>query len=173
MFYIVQPDERPDGYVNLSESAQWVPWLNRNIPADLDREVRRRISSNLKHLMVGLELKTALILPHRFRAANNRPMLFEPYYQNLIQEFCVGAFSVIEGLGAAHWLSQHGHNGADGRRIFRDEWRPSLCAVYDETGEYGLHDAVEQTLNVRDKLHQDRVGARADIDWHAFSYERV
>lgn len=171
MFYITQPDRRPDGYVHLSESAQWVQWLNRNIPRDLDPEVRRRLNSNLKHLMVGLELKTALILPHRFRAPTGRPMLFEPYFQNLIQEFCVGAFSVIEGIGAAHWLSQNGRGGADGQRISRNEWRTSLLVVYDETGEHGLDHAVERTLSVRDKLHQDQVGARADIDWHAFSYE--
>ena len=99
MLFITQPDDRPDGYVHLSESAQWVSWLNRNIPGDLDAVVRSRLISNLKHLMVGLELKAALILSHRFRPANGRPTLFEPYYQNLIQEFCVGAFSVIEGLG--------------------------------------------------------------------------
>jgi hypothetical protein len=26
-------------------------------------------------------------------------------------------------------------------------------------------------LAVRDRLHQDRLGARADIDWHSLSYE--
>lgn len=171
MLYITQPENRPDGYVNLSESAHWVPWLNRNIPGNLDPAVRLRLNSNLKHLMVGLELKTALILPHRFRGPNGRPVLFEPYYQNLIQEFCVGAFSVIEGLGAAHWLSQNGHDGADGRRVVRNQWRESLRISYDETGELELDDAVERTLSVRDKLHQDQVGARAEIDWHAFSYD--
>lgn len=171
MFYITQPDDRPDGYIHLSESAQWVPWLNRNIPENLDAEVRRRLNSNLKHLIVGLELKTALIVPHRFRGTNGRPMLYEPYYQNLIQEFCVGAFSVIEGLGAAQWLSQNGRDGADGQRISRNQWRASLRIVYDETGEHGLDEAVGRTLSVRDKLHQDQIGARAEIDWHAFSYD--
>ena len=171
MLYIARFDERPNGYVQMSESAQWVRWLNRNIPADLNKRVRHRLNSNIKHLLVGLELKMALIVPHRHRGPNGRPVLFEPYYQNLIQEFCVGAFSVIEGLGSAHWLSQNGHDGADGRRISRDSWRVSLRAVYDEAGEHGLDDAVERTLSVRDKLHQDQIGARADIDWHAFSYD--
>jgi hypothetical protein len=171
MFYITQPDDRPTGYVHLSESANWIPWLTRNIPGNLDPDVRRRLVSNLKHLLVGLELKTALILPHRYRAPNERPVLFEPYYQNLIQEFCVAAFSVIEGLGAAHWLSQHGRDGADSPRIYRNDWRTSLSLVYDATGEHYLDGAVERTLNVRDKLHQDQIGSRADIDWHAFSYE--
>ncbi|AVA13491.1 hypothetical protein [Sphingopyxis sp. MG] len=138
---------------------------------DIDAAVRHRLTSNLKHLMVGLELKTALVIPHRFRPPNGRPMLFEPYYQNLIQEFCVGAFSVIEGLGAAQWLSQNGHDGSDGRGVSRNQWRASLRAVYDDVGEHGLDESVERTLSVRDKLHQDQIGARANIDWHAFSYE--
>lgn len=171
MFYILQPEERPESFVHLSTSAQWVPWLSRNIPNEISADVRQRLISNLKHLIVGLELKTALIIPHRFRPPNGRPTLFEPYYQNLIQEFCVGAFSVIEGLGAAHWLHQNGHDGADGRRIFRQEWRVALCSTYDETGELGLNDCIERTLSVRDRLHQDTLGARANIDWHAFSYE--
>ena len=171
MFYIMQPEERPKGYVNLSHSAEWVRWLNRNIPFDLDAEVRRRLSSNLKHLLVGLELKRALISPHQHRDRGDRPVLFEPYFQNLIQEFCVGAFSVIEGLGSAHWLSRNGDNGADGRRIYRNDWMPVLQDTYDGSNEFGLLNAVHQTVNVRDKLHQDQVGARADIDWHSFTYE--
>lgn len=171
MMYIVQPEERPDGYVHLSASADWVRWLNRNIPADLHPDVRHRLKSNLKHLLVGLELKTALIVAHWHRGPNERPVLFEPYFQNLIQEFSVGAFSVIEGLGSAHWLRVNGHDGADGRRIRRNDWLPVLRDIYDANGEFGLLDAVERTVAARDKLHQDQLGTRADIDWHSFSYE--
>lgn len=171
MFFIVQPDERPDGYVVISESNQWVPWLSHNIPAELDRDVRARLKSNLKHLIVGLEFKAALINPHHHHGPHGRPVLFEPYFQNLILEFCVAAFSVLEGLGSAHWLRQQGRNGADAPQITRAQWLPVLCAVYDETGMYDLNDAVERILAVRDKLHQDRLGARAEIDWHALSYE--
>ncbi|SLK07487.1 hypothetical protein [Novosphingobium mathurense] len=171
MLFITRPQERPGGYTVLSESNQWVGWLSRNIPAELDREVRRRLKSNLKHLLVGLELKAALINPHHHRGLNERPVLFEPYFQNLIMEFCVAAFSVFEGLGSGHWLRQNGHDGADARRINRGQWLPALCAVYDETGEHGLRDAVERTLTIRDKLHQDQLGAREDIDWHALSYD--
>jgi hypothetical protein len=171
MFYIIQCPDQPDGYVHLSESTHWVRWLHKNIPDGLHEEVRRRLTSNLKHLIVGLELKAALILPHRFRPPNGRPTLFEPYYQNLIQEFCVGTFSVIEGLGAAHWLNQSGFDGANGRPIPRDKWRAAICAVYDETGEHGLDEAIQLTSGVRDKLHQDKLGIREDIDWHSFSYE--
>lgn len=98
-------------------------------------------------------------------------MLFEPYFQNLILEFCVAAFSVLEGLGSAHWLHQIGRDGVDAPRISRKDWLPALCATYDDTRELGLNDAVERTVAVRDMLHQDRVGARGDIDWHALSYD--
>lgn len=173
MFYIMEPDERPDGYVVLSETPEWMPWLNRNIPAEIDKTVRIRLKSNLKHLIVGLELKAALIEPHQQRKAPQRPVLFESYFQNLIHEFCVGAFSVLEGLGAAHWLQQQGRTGEDGPRIVRDQWLPALCAVYDPQGDHALTDAVNATVVVRDKLHQDRLGMREDIDWHALSYENA
>lgn len=171
MFFVVESNERPNGYVLLSEASQWEGWLGRNIPCTLHPEVRHRLRSNLKHLIVGLELKAALINPHAHRDADGRPMLFESYFQNLIQEFCVGAFSVLEGLGSAHWLRNNGHDGAAAPRIGREAWRPVLCAVYDAHDEYGLNDAVQRTLAVRDLLHQDRLGARENIDWHAFSYD--
>lgn len=171
MLFITKPEARPDGYVVLSESHQWIRWLFRNIPEALDRQVRRRLISNLKHLVVGLELKAALIGPHHHRGANERPVLFEPYFQNLILEFCVGAFSVLEGLGSAHRLAQEGRDGSDGPYVRREHWLAALCAVYDRTNEHGLRDNVDRTLAVRDRLHQDRLGAREEIDWHAFSYD--
>jgi hypothetical protein len=171
MFFITAPDERPDGWVHLSDANHWPAWLGRNIPADLHQEVRNRLTSNLKHILVGLELKKALILPHAQREVGQREVLFEPYFQTLIFEFCVGAFSVLEGLGAAHWLSQNGRDGAEHGKINRIVWRPALCAVYDPTGEHGLDAAVRQTSDVRDKLHQDQIGARTKIDWHALGYE--
>ena len=171
MLFIVRSDDRPDGYAVLSTATQWEGWLGGNIPDLMDNEIRRRLMSNLKHLLVGLELKAALIDPHENRGPDGRPMLFESYFQNLIQEFCVGVSSVIEGLGSAHWLAQNGENGADVRPIYRNQWKPALLAVYDDQGQLGLGDAVEQTLAVRDKLHQDQLGARENIDWHTFSYD--
>jgi hypothetical protein len=61
---------------------------------------------------------------------------------------------VLEGLGAAHWLSQNGLDGADSRKIHRNDWHPALCAVYDVNEEHGL-----------DALHQDQIGARTNIDF--------
>ena len=171
MLFITQPEARPNGYVHLSSSTQWERWLRANIPETLHREVRRRLTSNIKHLLVGLELKAALIEPHQNRAPGERPVLFEPYFQNLILEFCVGAFSVLEGLGSAYYLAKIGQDGIDGPRIRREDWLEALAAVYDENGDQGLKAAVETTLMVRDKLHQDRLGVREDIDWHALSYE--
>ena len=171
MFFVTQSDDRPEGYVVLSNANQWDAWLVRVLPTSLDGEVRRRLRSNLKHLLVGLELKAALIAPHVHRGPDGRPMLFESYFQNLIQEYCVGAFSIIEGMGAAHWLDQEGHGGAAAPRIGRQQWLPALCSIYDAAGEHGLADAVDRTVAVRDKLHQDRLGAREEIDWHAFTYE--
>lgn len=171
MMFITRQKVRPDGYVNLSDSNSWTRWLHGNVPERIHRIVTGRLVSNLKHLLVGLELKAALIGQHHYQAAGERPVLFEPYFQNLILEFCVASFSVFEGLGSAHWLDQIGRDGADGPKIQRNQWLPALAAVYDATGEHGLVANVENTLAVRDRLHQDRLGAREDIDWHAFSYD--
>jgi hypothetical protein len=168
MFYIT--DEKPTGYVVLSEANQWVGWLTRNIPEAIHRHVRIRLNSNLKHLLVGMELKTALIEGHE-QARKEHSLLFESYFQNFISEFCVAAFSVIEGLGSAHWLAQNNQDGANGPDIHRNQWRQALTAVYDENGEQGLNDNVGSILAVRDKLHQDRLGMRYNIDWHAFDYD--
>lgn len=146
-------------------------WLHHNIPDAVHPDIKRRLNSNLRHILVGLELKAALIEPHENRGPGERPVLFEPYFQNLISEFCVAAFSVIEGLGAAHWLAQNGNDGRNSPRVNREQWLPALRAVYDVNDAHGLGAAVEATLPVRDKLHQDRLGLREDIDWHALSYE--
>ncbi|MFA5963229.1 MAG: hypothetical protein WC804_04345 [Sphingomonas sp.] len=171
MYFIIQSDEREDGYVVISESNQWTRWLSRNIPPEIDREIRLRLISNLKHLLTGLELKAALIMPHAIRGPGDRPVLFEPYFQNLILEFCVASFSVMEGLGSAHWLAREGLDGSAANRIARPQWSDALCQVYDENGEQNLAEAIVRTLAVRDKLHQDRLGLREDIDWHSLSFE--
>jgi|GEM_PF-1741436 hypothetical protein len=171
MLFITRQPVRPDGYVNLSDSSSWTKWLYRNVPERIHRTITRRLVSNLKHLLVGLELKAALIGQHHYRADGERSVLFEPYFQNLILEFCVASFSVFEGLGSAQWLDQNGQDGADGPKINRREWLPALGAVYDETDEHRLVLNVENTLAVRDRLHQDKLGTRDDIDWHAFSYD--
>lgn len=171
MFYFIRADERPTEWVALSWSADWLPWLGANIPQALQVEVKRRLKSNLKHLLVGLEMKAALIEPHGKRGRGERGVLFEPYFQNLIQEFCVGTYSVLEGLGAAHWLEQNGNDGALAPRIGRLQWGAALSAVYDPEGESGLAALAEEIADLRDRLHQDRLGAREDIDWHAFSYD--
>jgi hypothetical protein len=80
-------------------------------------------------------------------------------------EFCIATFSVLEGLGSVHWLHQNGDNGANGPIIRREQWRPALIASYDENGANGLDHNVTAILDVRDKLHQDRLGARENIDW--------
>ena len=146
-------------------------WLARNIPDGLYPDVRRRFFSNLKHLLVGLEFKAALITGHHNRSVGDRPVLFESYFQVLIHEFCVGAFSVIEVLGAAHWLRGEGRDGSDADYVPRARWLAALCTVYDPEGQHGLMANIETTLGVRDRLHQDRLGARAAIDWHSFTYD--
>ena len=163
-------DQRPENWQCLSFSTHWEAWLNANIPNGLAAQVRTNLVSNLKHILVGLELKKALILPHANRAPGEREILFEPYCNTLVFEFNVGVYSVLEGLGSANWLAQNGHDGAGRRRVRRDAWTPVLCNVYDPGGAQGLTVAVTAVQTVRDKLHQDGVGARSNIDWHDLEF---
>lgn len=167
MFYIVRSDERPDGWAALSTSNSWLPLLNANIPVALAGPVKGKLKSNLKHILVGLELKAALIQPHHEQPG----VLFEPYFQSLISEFCVGAFSVLEGMGAAHWIEQQGIDGADGPQVGRQQWLEAICQAFDPDNAFQLAEDTETTRLVRDRLHQDRLGMREEIDWHAFTYE--
>src|SRR3546814_3092988 len=57
------------------------------------------------------------------------------------------------------------------RSIGQPQWKPSLINKFDPAGDHDLGADVDRVRNVRDKLHQDRLGARENIDWHAFSFE--
>lgn len=167
MFYITR--ERPTGFVNNSISADWQAWIGHCLPEGLHPAVRQRLISNLKHVLVALELKAGLIVPHAERGSG-ASILFEPYFQIMNIEFCVGVFSICEGLGSALWLRENKRDGSASNKIGYDEWVPSLVRKFDPTGNLSLSNDVDRVRNVRDKLHQDRLGARENIDWHAFSY---
>ena len=169
MFYLDLYPANPGGFHSLSTSSEWVPWLKKAVPVGIHRDVRRRLVSNLKHIMVGLEMKAGLIIPHGDRISG-RSVLFEPYFQIMNFEFSVGVFSVCEGLGSVHHLSGIGDDGATGARVNTNDWIAALCHEFDITRSAQLDENVRRVKEVRDKMHQDRLGARADIDWHDFDY---
>lgn len=171
-FHLIELPGQPNGYVNLSDSSDWEAWIRKCLPAGLAQVVHNRLVSNLKHILVALEMKAALIVPHAKRG-NGKSLLFEPYFQMLNFEFCVGTFSICEGLGSALWLVENGRDGSAGDRIESDQWRSSLARKFDPEAKFGLDADVGSAKGVRDKLHQDKVGARAEIDWHAFTYEKA
>jgi hypothetical protein len=172
LFHLIKLPDQPSGYVNLSNSSDWEAWIGKCLPAGLAQEVQQRLVSNLKHVLVALEMKAALIVPHAKRG-NGKSVLFEPYFHMLNFEFCVGMFSICEGLGSAHWLREKKRDGSAADRIEFDEWRPSPVKKFDPEAKFGLNADVGGVKSVRDKLHQDRLGARENIDWHAFTYENV
>lgn len=172
MYYLTTlPEEGPQGYVNtLSTATDWNRWLTAVIPDSLHAEVRNRLRSNLRHILVGLEMKAALIVPHGTR--NGGPsVLFESYFTMMIFEFCVGAFSVCEGLGSAFWLRSQHNNGVANQRIASGKWIGALVTAADPSGQLHLGTKLHGVRDVRDKIHQDQIGARAAIDWHAFDYQ--
>ncbi|WP_342710034.1 hypothetical protein AAFG13_37570 [Bradyrhizobium sp. B124] len=169
MFYLIELPEKPSGYVNLSTASDWEAWIRTCLPEGLHQEVRRRLISNLKHVLVGLEMKAALIVPH----AKQGKLLFESYFHMLNFEFCVGMFSICEGLGSALWLRENGLDGSDANRIPIGQWKPSLTKKFDPEAKSNLGEDVDTVKSVRDMLHQDQLGARENIDWHAFSYDKA
>lgn len=172
MYYLSAYQTGQFGYVHtLATATEWDAWLVTVIPNVLDANVRSRLHSNLKHILVGMEMKAGLITPHATRGAGNASVLFEPYYTVMIFEFCVGAFSVCEGLGTAFRLRDVGNNGANAPRIAPNHWIASLVAVADPNGNLDLEAKVRGIKSVRNKMHQDRLGARQEIDWHAFSFD--
>lgn len=44
---------------------------------------------------------------------------------------------------------------------------------FDESGSLCLEANVVTVKSVRDLLHQDRLGAREDIDWHSMGFEEA
>jgi len=169
LFYLINLPEQPCGYVHLSTASDWEKWIRKCLPAGLHQDIQRRLISNLKHVLVGLEMKAALIVPH----ANQGKLLFESYFHMLNFEFCVGMFSICEGLGSALWLRENNLDGSAANRISIDDWKLPLTKKFDPEGKYNLGADVDTVKSVRDKLHQDRLGAREEIDWHAFSYDKA
>lgn len=169
LFHLIELPEKPSGYVIQSTASSWETWIRKCLPAGLHQEVQRRLVSNLKHILVGLEMKAALIVPHAERGR----LLFEPYFHILNFEFCVSTFSICEGLGSAIWLRDNNLDGSAAERIGIEQWKLSLESTFDSEKELGLGPDVDSVKSVRDKLHQDRLGARENIDWHAFSYDQA
>jgi hypothetical protein len=172
LFHLIELPSKPSGYVDLSNSSDWEAWIKKCLPAGLATEVQRRLVSNLKHVLVGLEMKAALIVPHAKRGSGPS-ILFEPYFHMLNFEFCVGMFSICEGLGSAIWLRENNRDGSAADRIAVEQWKPSLAKKFDPDAKCGLKADVGSVKSVRDKLHQDCLGARENIDWHAFSYDKA
>lgn len=141
------------------------------MPDQTHNDVKRILISNLKHILVGLEMKAALIQPHQVARANNISLLFEPYSQIMTFEYCVGVFSVCEALGSIYKLSSDGGDGSQEQAIARTAWQNALVQNFDTDGTKNLSANVEVVTAKRDKIHQDRIGARCDIDWHEFSFD--
>ncbi|NEU98883.1 hypothetical protein [Bradyrhizobium uaiense] len=169
MFHLIKLPDHRSGFVNLSTAYAWEAWIQKCLPAGLHQDVQRRLISNLKHVLVGLEMKAGLIVPH----ANQGKLLFESYFHMLNFEFCVGMFSICEGLGSALWLRENGLDGSAANRIAFEKWKPSLTKKFDPESKSKLVADVDTVKSVRDKLHQDQLGAREKIDWHAFSYDKA
>jgi hypothetical protein len=94
-------------------------------------------------------------------------VLFEPFYNTLILHFCIGTYSICEGLGAAFVLDARTDDGITGPFIPKKLWRPALINRLDPGGTTTLGDDLDTLISKRDLIHQDKLGARADIDWHS------
>ncbi len=175
MFYLdnfPESPKKPNGYCNLTNSSEWMPWLICMVPRSIDTSVASYFYSNAKHIIVGLEMKAGLIIPHQ-ESRSTGSVLFEPYFQIMSFEFCVGVFSLFEGLGSFIYLVNNGKNGSEGERVITNNWISAIVNTYDGDGEKDLESKLKLVKSVRDKMHQDKLGIREDIDWHSFDYDRA
>jgi hypothetical protein len=67
MFYLAPLPGDYQGWHAVSTSAEWEAWLTLAIPKPLDGDVKRRLRSNVKHILVGLEMKAGFVVPHGAR----------------------------------------------------------------------------------------------------------
>lgn len=168
MFYLDDVSDEPPGFKYKSSATDWEPWIQEVLPANTQDTVKKRMKSNLKHIIVGLEMKADLIISHQNAS---KSILFESYAQIMTFEFCVGVFSVCEGLGSVYYLASKGNNRRQNERVYFNEWKNELITKFDS--DSSLEGNLETVKSVRDKLHQDKLGVREDIDWHSFGYQEA
>jgi hypothetical protein len=125
LFHLIEVSDKPSGYVVISNASDWEDWIRNCLPEGLHQDVSRRLISDLKHVLVAMEMKAALIVPHAKRGGGPS-LLFEPYSNMLNFEFCVGMFSTCEGLGSALWLREKNRDGSAADRIAVEDWKPAL-----------------------------------------------
>src|SRR3546814_18749976 len=86
-------------------------------------------------------------------------------------EFCVGVFSICEGVGSELWLRENNLDGSAADRIGQPQWKPSRINKFDPAGDHDLGADVDRVRNVRAKIPQDRLAELENTDWHAFPFE--
>jgi hypothetical protein len=70
-------------------------------------------------------------------------------------------------------LRENDLDGSAADRIAIEKVEPSLEKKFDPEAYLGLGADVDSVKSVRDKLHQDRLGARENIDWCVFVRQGV
>lgn len=169
-FQICEGVDYGRGFTAATTSAEWSGHFISLVPKSLHADVRNRLRSNLGHILSSLDIQAGLITPHAERGKRSS-VLFEPFYNTLILHFCIGTYSICEGLGAAYVLEASGDDGLAGPFIQKKAWKPALLEQLDPKGATTLAGDLETVISKRDLIHRDKLGLRADIDWHAIGYE--
>lgn len=169
-FQIREEVDYGHGFTAATSSAEWSGHLIMLVPTSLHVDVQNRLRSNLAHILSSLDIEAGLILPHAERGTRSA-VLFEPFYNTLILHFCIGTHSICEGLGAAFVLNTLSDDGSTGPFIHKKDWGPALINRLDPKGTTTLGDDLETVISKRDLIHQDKLGVRADIDWHSIGYD--
>ena len=152
LFRLSEYTENGYGFVMNSTVKKWESWLKVHIKVP---EYDIILIKNLAHIMLGLEMKAGLIL-----AQQKDNILYNPYIKILSFEFCVGVFSICEGLGS-------NRSGSTKKK----EWKKALCDYFDSDETLNLKKNIETVIKIRDKIHQDKTDERDHIDYHSFRYE--
>jgi|SaaInlStandDraft_1057018.scaffolds.fasta_scaffold113921_2 hypothetical protein len=166
LFYLSEYNENEDGFLHNSKVSVWYNWLRFHIPSTpSNKETEEKLAKNLAHIILGLEMKAGLILAHQ---RTNQSILYDPYLKIMSFEFCVGVFSICEGLGSIIVISQ---NPNSKKKIKINEWKKALCDCFDSDETLNIKVYLETVIKVRNKIHQDKIHKRDSIDYHSFAYK--
>lgn len=165
LFYLSEYNENEDIFLYNSKVHEWEYWLRSHISLETLDETKKRITKNLAHIMLGLEMKAGLILAHQ---RTNQSILFDPYLKIMSFEFCVGVSSICEGLGSIIFYAQ---NPNYKKNIEKSDWTKALCNYFDSDETLKLEVNLKTVTQIRNRIHQDGKIDRHDIDYHSFAYK--
>lgn len=173
------------GFVMGTPTDRWVRMLGNIRPTvNPAQTLPARQSRNLSYRLQLMEFDCALLLLDREAWADNHPRtLYEPVCALKIQQYCVLAHSILEGIGSHIWrVNRSARHPAVNtlENVNPKQWKAALTAEFLRSAQQP-HLSTRQSLQVeldaitgwRDLVHMDRFDTHAELQILALDYARV